>query len=385
MAADKNGDLSYVLKDRRRPDAELVASCGDGELTALGETTLKRGPYLQQVKPESALVAFTSAGSKDVVVEVTRPGGQPVLATTAVEDTSAAPSGAWQGYARLEGLQPATTYCYALKGLSARVGFRTAPPTSSTAPVRVLAFGDSGTGSSEQYTLKRYMLTVPFDLVIHTGDIAYDTGRLSQLENGFFAVYEDIAKSFAFTPISGNHDYATDGAKPFRDVFLLPENGGPEGGERWFSFDWGQVHFVGLDTEVMGTAQAAWLERDLSQNTKPWTIVYAHKPPYSSGAHGSFGAFRSTFHPILAKYRVPLVLNGHEHDYERVLPQDGITYVVTGGGGRGTRSVGISSFTAFSEDVIHFVQLEVHASELFLHAIDGTGHEFDSLRIARPG
>ena len=72
MAADRNGDLSYRLTDRRRPDAELVLSCGDGELTALGETTLKRGPYLQQVKPDSALIAFTSAGEKNVAIDVTR-------------------------------------------------------------------------------------------------------------------------------------------------------------------------------------------------------------------------------------------------------------------------------------------------------------------------
>jgi acid phosphatase type 7 len=56
---------------------------------------------------------------------------------------------------------------------------------------------------------------------------------------------------------------------------------------------------------------------------------------------------------------------------------------VTGGGGRGTRAVGSSKFTAFSEDVLHFVQVEVHADELFVHAVDGVGREFDSLRLAR--
>ena len=85
--------------------------------------------------------------------------------------------------------------------------------------------------------------------------------------------------------------------------------------------------------------------------------------------------------PILEKHKVPLVLNGHDHDYERTTPQNGVTYVVTGGGGVGVRPVGTSSFTAFSDAVIHFVYVTVAGNELALHAIDGLGQEFDSLVI----
>ncbi len=385
LAADKNGDLSYLLRDRRRPEAELVTSCGSGALGSTGEATLARAPYLQQVTTESALVAFTSRTSEPIVVDVTRPDGTPIASFPATPDPNGRAKNATQLVARLQGLEPGKIHCYELRGLTARTGFRTAPLADSLEPVRVLAFGDSGTGSDEQYALLAQMFTVPFDLVLHTGDVAYESGRLSQLESGFFSVYQELTKSFAFVPVSGNHDYNTEHGAPFRDVFLLPENGGAEGRERWFSFDWGRVHFVALDTEVMGEQQAVWLEQDLQKNDEPWTIVYAHRPAFSSGRHGSFTEFRTTLHPILAKYRVPLVLNGHEHNYERTHPQDGVVYVVTGGGGRGTRSVGKSSFTAFSEDVIHFVQLEIHASELLLHAIDGTGQQFDSLRIAAGG
>jgi hypothetical protein len=72
-----------------------------------------------------------------------------------------------------------------------------------------------------------------------------------------------------------------------------------------------------------------------------------------------------------------LVLSGHDHDYERTAPLNGVTYVVTGGGGRGTRNVGHSSFTAFSQEVIHFVFVEAQGPRLVLHAIDATGREFD--------
>jgi acid phosphatase type 7 len=385
LAADKNGDLSHLLGDRRRPDADLVSSCGSGALTLEGETTLRRTPYLQQVTATSALVVFTSAPESEVTIDVTRPDGTLVTSLPAQRDESVALEAAWQGYVRLDGLGPSSTYCYTLRGLTERTGFRTAPAPESTDPVRFVAFGDSGTGSSGQYAVMEQIMTVPFDLVLHTGDVAYESGRLSQIERTFFGVYGALSRSFAITPVSGNHDYATEGAKPFRDVFMLPENGGPGGNERWFSFDWGQVHFVGLDTERMGSEQAAWLAEDLARSTKPWKIAYAHRPPFSSGHHGSSAAFRAYFHPILAKYGVQLVLNGHEHNYERIKPQDGVTYVVTGGGGRGTRSVGTSSFTAFSVDVLHFVQVEVFADRLIIHAIDGTGRQFDSALIARPG
>jgi hypothetical protein len=161
-----------------------------------------------------------------------------------------------------------------------------------------------------------------------------------------------MLRSFPVFPVAGNHDYKTDDAGPFREVFALPENGGPEGTERWYSFDWGDVHFVAIDTERVGPKQAAWLDADLADNQLPWTVVFAHKSPYSSGSHGSDRNVREVFGPILEFHRVPLMLAGHDHNYERSEQINGVTYVVTGGGGRGTRAVGRSEFTAFSHDVL---------------------------------
>jgi hypothetical protein len=164
---------------------------------------------------------------------------------------------------------------------------------------------------------------------------------------------------------------------PFRDVFNLPDN------ERWYSYDWGHVHFVALDTEADYSTQMTWLEQDLAATTLPWKIVYMHRPPYSSGMHGSDTTLRNKLKPVVERFGVQLVLAGHDHNYERMKPQNGVAYVVTGGGGIGTRSVGASSFTAFAEDVIHFVYVEVGIDELVLHAIDATGREFDSMVVPR--
>jgi 3',5'-cyclic AMP phosphodiesterase CpdA len=143
------------------------------------------------------------------------------------------------------------------------------------------------------------------------------------------------------------------------------------------------VHFVALDTEADYKTQMTWLDADLEANQQPWKVIYMHRPPYSSGDHGSDTGLRNQLAPVVKRHGVQLVLAGHDHDYERILPQDGTTYVVTGGGGRGTYSVGKSSFTAFSDDVIHFVMGEVGPEEMTLHAIDATGREFDSVVIPR--
>jgi acid phosphatase type 7 len=227
------------------------------------------------------------------------------------------------------------------------------------------------------------MAAMPRDFMIHLGDIAYESGTRAQLEAHFFRAYADMLESSPAFPVSGNHEYETEGAAPFREAFMLPENGAPDGLERWYSYDWGDVHLVALDSERVGAAQAAWLDADLAANRLPWVIVYLHRPPYSSGDHGSNGGVQRHFVPLFAKHRVPVVLTGHDHHYERTNPLDGVTYFVSGGGGRGTRAVGESWFTAFSEAVCHFLYVTVDVDRLTVHAIDGVGKEFDSFAVTR--
>ena len=382
VASTKLGDTSH-LAERRSPLADLRAACGDGVATTYGATALKRQPYLQQVTMTDAKVGWVSAGIGERV-SITAPAGTPLGAAPGVIDSSALRSaGEKQMWSSLGSLEPNTIYCYELdtdtEAMNQRTGFRTAPTATGDQPVRFLAFGDSGGGGEDQYALADQMLTVPYDLMIHTGDIAYDSGTISQYENNVFGVYGDIFRNIPFFPSSGNHDYKTNQGAPFREVFNLPG----DSGEKWYSFDYGRVHFVALDTESDYSTQAAWLDKDLAATQLPWKIIYMHRPPYSSGEHGSDTTLRNKLAPVLERHGVQLVLSGHDHDYERMKPQDGVAYVVTGGGGIGTRPVGKSSFTAFSEDVIHFVYVEVGVDDLILHAIDATGHEFDSMVVPR--
>jgi len=386
LAATKIGDTSHPA-ERGSPIEALRAACGgDGAPTTFGDTAVRRQPYLQQVTSNSAMVGWVTTDPANASVSISQPDGAPHgVAHASTEDYALRSAGENQMWSTLEQLEPGTTYCYQLgdasQPLTNRTGFKTAPSPDSTDPVRFLAFGDSGGGGSDQYALLEQMYTVPFDLMIHTGDVAYDNGTISQFEDNVFGVYADLFRHIPFMPASGNHDYRTLKGAPFRDVFNLPG----DNGEKWYSYDYGRVHFVALDTEADYRTQAAWLDKDLAATDLPWKIVYMHKPMYSSGMHGSDTSLRSALAPVLKKHGVQLVLAGHDHNYERMKPQDGVAYVVTGGGGIGTRTVGTSSFTALSDDVIHFVYVEVGVDELVMHAIDATGREFDSMVVPRTG
>jgi predicted MPP superfamily phosphohydrolase len=379
ISATRSGDTSNSAQ-RGSPVDALRAACGD---TSPLTTIFERAPYLQHVTSTNATIGWVTAETAAERIAVTAPDGTPVGGADGVlANTSLRSAGDRQLWSSLAGLQPGTTYCYEVDrddtSMVSRTGFRTAPAADDPAPVRFIAFGDSGGGGSDQYALMEQMYTVPYDLMIHTGDVAYEDGSIGQFEDNVFGVYADLFRNIPFFPASGNHDYHTLGAAPFRDVFDLPGNN-----EKWYSFDWGRVHFAALDTEEDYATQVAWLDADLAATDRPWKVVYMHRPPYSSGSHGSDTTLRNKLAPVLKSHGVQLVLSGHDHDYERVKPQDGVTYVVTGGGGVGTKSVGKSGFTAFAVDVIHFVYVEVTEDQLTLHAIDASGNEFDSAVVTR--
>jgi hypothetical protein len=383
VSSSKLGDTSNPA-ERSSPVEALETACGGGGLTTAGAAVIRRRPYVQQVTDSSAMIGWVTVAAAGQRVDVTTPDLRPRATVSGTREAVIVRSeGESQMWARLEGLEPSTIYCYELAdevgALTGRIGFRTAPAPDGPEPVRFLAFGDSGGGGADQRALAKQMLSVPYDLIIHTGDLAYDDGTIGQLEDTVFGIYAPLFQHLPFFPSAGNHEYRTLSAAPFRAVFALPGTTN----EKWYSYDWGRVHFVALDTESDYATQARWLDADLAATTRPWKVVYFHKPPYSSGGHGSDLSLRNALAPVFEKHRVQLVLAGHDHDYERMIPQGGVQYVVTGGGGVGTRPVGTSSFTELSVDVIHFVYAEVGAERLVLHAIDGTGAEFDSVVISR--
>jgi len=378
--------LTTTVDVERGPfDEHLRSACGTHRMAAAGKAALTRWPYVQKVTDGSADVLWVSKDLAAGELTLTTPDGTVDQVVAGRVDLTAAPSaGGRQFAAELSGLEEDSIYCYTLRGADGTTwfsgAFATAPAVGEPISVEFSAFGDLGKQSPDQYALLEHLEDVHSDFVLLTGDIAYDDGTRAQLEYNVFAVYREMMSQIPFFPASGNHDYHTEEAEPFREAFALFENGGAEGHERWYSFDWGPVHVVVLDTERVGPTQEAWLVDDLAASDVPFTVAVLHRPPYSSGSHGSSEAVREAFAPLFAD-RVDLVLAGHDHDYERTKEMDGITYIVTGGGGRGTRSVGESDFTAVSSQVAHFVHVTVDENEMQIVAIDGMGDPFDALTI----
>jgi hypothetical protein len=203
-------------------------------------------------------------------------------------------------------------------------------------------------------------------------------------------------------PSIGNHDDEVSFGLPYRDVFVLPENGATSGyedhAERFYSFDYGPVHFVALDTErafqdpARRQAQLAWLEDDLAATAQPWRVAYFHRSPYSSGTeHGSDLAVRQAFGPVFEGHGVQLVISAHDHAFERSVPWrqtstaggSAVTYVVSGGGGARLYAVGQSPWTARSVSAHHYVRADVGDCELTLEAVGLDGLAFDAYTLDR--
>lgn len=177
------------------------------------------------------------------------------------------------------------------------------------------------------------------DVWLLLGDNAYNDGRDGDYQTNFFEIYPEVTRQSVIWPAIGNHEidvFGTGDDRAYLDIFSLPtrgEAGGvPSGSERYYSFDYGNIHFICLDSEVSsrepGSPQLIWLAADLAANTKDWLIVFWHSPPYSKGSHDSdvrsnLIRMRQNVVPIVEAYGADLVLCGHSHVYERSYLIDG--------------------------------------------------------------
>ena len=177
------------------------------------------------------------------------------------------------------------------------------------------------------------------DVWLLLGDNAYNDGNDGDYTSNFFNIYPEVTRQSVIWPAIGNHDVdvlGTGDAPAYLDIFSLPtrgEAGGvPSGNERYYSFDYGNIHFVCLDSEISSrepaSPQLTWLQADLAANAKDWLIVFWHSPPYSKGSHDSdvrsgLIKMRQNVVPLIESYGVDLVLCGHSHVYERSVLIDG--------------------------------------------------------------
>ena len=204
--------------------------------------------------------------------------------------------------------------------------------------------GDTGTGSKQAIQIAEQLAkarqTFPFEFVVMLGDNMYGGESARDYEKKFEKPYRALLEAnVKFYAALGNHDEPN---QRFYKQFNM-------GGKRFYTFQPRKgVRFFALDSNYMDREQIEWLQKELAGSGSEWKISFFHHPLYSSGdRHGPSLNLRAIVEPIFMEHGVSLVLNGHEHFYERIKPQRGIYYFIVGSSAKlRTDGIGNSEITA---------------------------------------
>jgi predicted MPP superfamily phosphohydrolase len=247
--------------------------------------------------------------------------------------------------------------------------------------VRFAVIGDNGTGGQAQYEIGRQMAIAhgrfPFDFVLMLGDNMYGRQQPQDFTDKFERPYAALLTAgVTFFATLGNHD---DQGNRFYQPFHM-------GNERYYTFTKGDVVFFVFDTNLMDRAQIEWIEQVLSASRQPWKVCVFHHPLYSNARrHGSNVELRVLLEPLLVQAGITVVFSGHDHVYERLKPQKGITYFVEGASGqlrRGDIQPSQNTAAAYDDDQ-SFMLVEIAGTQMRFQTISRTGRVVDSGAIAR--
>jgi hypothetical protein len=318
QASGSSGDLSF--------DLELLGA----ELPKV-----LRGPWLQSVSWSNAIVKWRTDASVNGRVQFGTNQGNlnfEVVGTNTMEHRLS-----------LTNLAPGRKYFYSIGTTNGTLlngpdyYFITPPLPGTDKKMRFWALGDAGTADVNQFNVRDAFYranTNDLDAILLLGDNAYNAGTDSEYQRAVFDTYPTMLRKTPLWSTIGNHETDQLTAPlptiPYYQIFSLPQRGEvggvASGTEDYYSFDYGNVHFVCLDSMTSSRAingtMANWLRNDLADTTQDWLIAFWHHPPYTKGSHDSdveseLVQMRQNILPILESYGVDLVLCGHSHAYER--------------------------------------------------------------------
>ena len=248
--------------------------------------------------------------------------------------------------------------------------------------LKFAVIGDSGTGDSNQYRLAKVFSDMrrkfQYEFVIMAGDNMYGSQKASDYTKKFEIPYKPILdEGIKFYAALGNHD------QPNQANYKLFNMNG----KRFYTFrPKAGVRFFALDSNYMDKEQLDWLDKELAASGSDWKIPFFHHPLYSSGStHGSDMALRDQLEPLFLKYSVDVVFSGHDHFYERIKPQKGIQYFVSGGAGKVRRGdLQDEGLMAKGFDAgYHFMLIEIDGDQMHFQVISDLGRTIDSGIVLR--
>lgn len=252
------------------------------------------------------------------------------------------------------------------------------PAANVSGPYRFIAFGDWGAGTQFQKDVAHQIALqyekAPFDAAILLGDNFYETGDVKKHGKAYFTdMYQPLIQHHVdFIVALGNHDVLMGHQAEQAEFFGMPGY--------YYTVHKPQIDFFIINTNDFGRNQVEqqWLKKELAQSQAPWKIVAGHAPIYSSGEHGYSVSLHNTLEPLLVKYKVDMYLAGHDHDYERFKPINGVQHIVSGGGGaylRGFDKILPESLVRLK--IHHFLSFELKQDTLRMQVIDKTGQVVD--------
>ncbi len=326
-----------------------------------------RGPYLQMGTPSSMIVRWRTDGFTDTKLSY---GSAVDELTETIENETLTT----EHEVLISGLDSNTKYFYEIgnsamtfAGNDSDHFFKTSPPKGANEPIRIWVIGDSGRCAVDNQgctdvdaVMEEYLAWASenngaqADVILMLGDNAYNDGTDTEHTRGLFEPLAKVLRNHVLWPSPGNHEFGASDSPtqsgPYYDAFTLPkaaEAGGlASGTEAYYSFDYGNVHFVALDSHDTdrtapqnpttnicpddggGGAMYSWLCEDLAATTQDWIFTYWHHPPYSKGSHDSDAEsqlveMRERFSPVIEYFGSDLNLTGHSHSYERSVLMDG--------------------------------------------------------------
>ncbi len=381
--------------------AFLAAACGPPPPKPCDPGAVSKGPWVMRVTETSATVFWESKATGCVEVRFLpeRSGevAEQVAAGTATETAVTLAYGTEVAFrpadeagtffvneVPLTGLTQGACYGYRVSGTDLGGRFCTARPDG--APVRFLALGDTASRWGELQKLEASMPARP-DFVVHLGDIQYYASILETWQS-WFRDAAPLLRAASFHPCIGNHEaeLTSELEQYYLRLFPSPGTGTP----RWYRFESGGAHFFSLDTEsplTAGSDQLAWLAAELAavKEAPGWrtSVVFFHKPIYTLSTHRPLTDVRAALEPLFVAHGVKLVLQGHNHVYERFQVGE-ITYVTSGGGGAPLYNPD-ENVSSYANEVplrqkalkaYHLVEVTIGAG-LKIRALGSAGEELD--------
>jgi predicted phosphodiesterase len=297
----------------------------------------------------------------------------------------------------IHGLEPDTSYRYRVHAeptepepaadgsipsvlSSEALEFTTAPTHDSS--FSFLFYGDSRMGVEIHRPLAEMMLADHEEhgsnVVLHAGDLVTTGYTWDLWQDRFFAPAHPLISRVPIYPSVGNHEV---NQKLYYDYFDLPNN------ESWYHFRYGIADFYALNTNVdygPESKQYAWFEQALAASTAPWKIAFFHHPPYACATGRKPGDKQVQEHlvPLLEKYGVDLVLLGHDHVYGRSRKVQGVTYVISGGGGSPLYNTSTDGIMVVCEKRYNYVRFQVSEQSISWVAIDEKGETIEEYEIS---